>query len=109
MTVGGRNLVILGIVSCVIAVATTGVSLAIYHNTGDIYLDRSRPGFLPDEDEIEKEEENKEEEYDFSASGKITKEVLKEYLEKLQVEIDAIDAYEEPFTEKSLTDETLDI
>ena len=46
---GGRNLLILGIISVLIAVTTTGVSLAIYHYSGDIYLDRSRPGFLPDE------------------------------------------------------------
>ena len=59
---GGRNLVILGVVSTVLAVMTTGVSLAIYHNTGDIYLDRSRPGYLPDEEEIENEEENEVEE-----------------------------------------------
>jgi alpha-galactosidase/6-phospho-beta-glucosidase family protein len=44
-----------------IALATTGVSLAIYHNSGDIYLDRSRPGFLPDEQEIKQEEQKEEE------------------------------------------------
>ena len=51
MSSGGRKLIILGIASALIALATTGISLAIYHNSGDIYLDRSRPGFLPDEDE----------------------------------------------------------
>ena len=52
MTSGSRNLIILGILSIIIALTTTSVSLAIYHNSGDIYLDRSRPNVLPDEDEI---------------------------------------------------------
>ena len=55
MTHGGRNLVILGVAATVIAIITTGVSLLIYHNSGDIYLDRSRPGFLPDEEEAEED------------------------------------------------------
>ena len=106
---GGRNLVILGVVSTVLAVMTTGVSLAIYHNTGDIYLDRSRPGYLPDEEEIENEEENEVEEYSFEKSGKLTVEILAEYLERLQAEIKAIDAYEQPFDESVLSDERLGI
>ena len=43
MTRGSRNLLILGLGSILIAGGTTSVSLAIYRNTGDIYLDRSRP------------------------------------------------------------------
>lgn len=108
MTHGGRNLVILGIASTVIAIVTTGVSLLIYHNSGDIYLDRSRPGYLPDEDEIE-EGENEEEEYSFEKSGKLTMETIEEYLEKLQVEVRAVDAYEKPFDENVLSDERLGI
>ena len=77
MTKGGWNLVILGVVSCLIAVAVTGISLAIYHNSGDIYLDRSRPGYLPDNEEIKQEEaDKKEEEYNFGNTGKITAEIL---------------------------------
>ena len=79
MTRGGQNLVIMGIASILIALATTGVSLAIYHNSGDIYLDRSRPGYLPDESEIEVEGEKEEEEYSFEKSGKLTVEVIEEY------------------------------
>ncbi|MDO4398998.1 MAG: hypothetical protein Q4C24_01765 [Candidatus Saccharibacteria bacterium] len=106
---GGRNLGIVGVVSTVLAGMTTGVSLAIYHNSGDIYLDRSRPGYLPDEEEIENEEENEVEEYSFEKSGKLTAEILAEYLERLQAEIKAIDAYEQPFDESALSDERLGI
>ena len=108
MTHGGRNLVILGVAATVIAIITTGVSLLIYHNSGDIYLDRSRPGYLPDEEEIEEEGE-KEEEYVFEKTGKLTMNVIEEYLEKLQVEVRAVDEYEKPFDESALSDERLGI
>ena len=108
MTHGGRNLVILGVAATVIAIITTGVSLLIYHNSGDIYLDRSRPGYLPDEEEIEEEGE-KEEEYVFEKTGKLTMSVIEEYLEKLQVEVKVVDEYERPFDEDVLSDERLGI
>ena len=105
---GGRNLIILGVAAVLIAAITSGVSLVIYHNSGDIYLDRSRPGFLPDEEEIEEETED-EEEYSFSKTGPIDLTVLEEYLNELQVEVEAVDAYEKPFEEKILSDESLGI
>ena len=108
-TSGGRNLVVLGIMATVIALITTGVSLVIYHNSGDIYLDRSRPGYLPDEEEIEEEGEKEEDNYSFEKSGKLTKETIDEYLEKLDAEIKAIDAYEKPFDEAVISDERLGI
>lgn len=107
-TNGGRNLVILGVASIVVSIATTGVSLAIYHNTGDIYLDRSRPGYLPDEQEIEEENE-KQEEYVFEKSGKLTIDIIEEYLEKLKIEVREVDAYDKPFNEDALSDERLGI
>ena len=110
MTKGGRNLIIMGVVSCLIAIAVTGISLAIYHNTGDIYLDRSRPGYLPDDEEIKKEEtEKKEENYNFSNTGKITEEVLDEYLTKLKKEVEDLDAYANAFGEVPLSNEVLGI
>ena len=108
MRKGGRNLVIMGMVSILIAMITTGVSLAIYHKSGDIYLDRSRPGFLPDEEEAE-QEEKKEEDYDFAKNGPLTATILQEYLDKLQVEVNAVDAYDKPFDAKVLSDKALGI
>lgn len=110
MTKGGKNLVLLGILSIVVAGMTTGIALAIYHNSGDIYLDRSRPGFLPDEEEISegaKEDETKI--YDFSEKGEMTPEVLKEYLEKLDEEIKGIDGAKDAFSAGALSDERLGI
>ena len=106
MTVGGRNLTILGILSVVVAATTTGVSLAIYHNSGDIYLDRSRPGFLPDEEEISDDVEG---DYEFDKSGVITKEVLEDYLKNLETEVKALKSYKDPFSADALSDEKLGI
>ena len=108
MTAGGRNLVILGIASVVIAFLTTGVSLALYHNSGDIYLDRSRPGYLPDEEEIEQGDDEKDE-YVFDKSGTINGAALDEYMENLQKEIEAVEAYNNPFDAEALSDERLGI
>ena len=110
MQKGGRNLMLLGLGATLIACTTTGISLAIYHKSGDIYLDRSRPGFLPDEEEVE-EEELKEEvkDHDFKQSDHLSKEALEEYLENIQNEINAIDAYKEPFNGRILYDEELGI
>ena len=103
-TRGGRNLTLLALISIFITFSLTTVSLAIYHYSGDIYLDRSRPGYLPDDTEVEKEEETEEGDYTFEKTGPITKEVLDEYLKKLQIEVDALNAYQNPFDEAALSD-----
>lgn len=105
---GGRNLVCLGVIATLIALVTTGVSLVIYHNSGDIYLDRSRPGFLPDEEEA-KVETVEEGEYTLSRDGKITTVVLDELLKNFDLEVQAIDAYGDQFNEGDLSDERLGI
>lgn len=107
MTKGGRNLTILGAGAVLVALVVTTISLTIYRVTGDIYLDRSRPGVLPDEEEVSDGGGDPEGEYNFSQTGPITKEILEEYLEKLETELQAIDAYTDPFSEKALSDEKL--
>ena len=107
MTNGSRNLLILGILSIVIALTTTSVSLAIYHNSGDIYLDRSRPNFLPDEDEIKDDKDEHTVDYKLSENTTITTEVLDEYLENLQQEAENINVYKNAFNESGLSDTRL--
>ena len=102
----GKNLLALGIIAVGIAFATTVVSLIIYHNSGDIYLDRSRPGFLPSEDEVQNLPEK---DYSFPSSGTITEENLEEYIKNFQEVIDYIDDLEGPFSEAPLTDYSLGI
>lgn len=107
MTRGGRNLLIMGTMATVVAVSATWVSLMIYHNSGDIYLDRSRPGFLPDGDEIDEVADDGE--YKFGEGGVVTSEDLDEYLTEFKKEIEAVDAYAEPFAADALSDERLGI
>lgn len=104
LTKGGKKLILLAVISIFITLCLTTVSLAIYHYSGDIYLDRSRPGYLPDTEEVEDDEEDEEGNYVFEKTGTITKEVLEEYLKKLQIEVDALNAYQNPFDADALSD-----
>ncbi len=109
LSAGGRNLIILGVGATLIAILTTTIGLAIYHLSGDIYLDRSRPGYLPDEAEVIEEAETEPEAYTFEGTGKITREVLEEYLQHYSEELNAIDSYKDPFAASALSDEHLGI
>lgn len=109
MTKGGRNLVLLGAVSIIIAVSTTVLSLVFYHNSGDIYLDRSRPGYLPEEDGEEDELPKANEVYKMDENGKIDKEVMDEYVSELKKINEEVKKVENPFNTESLGDEALGI
>ena len=74
---GGRNLIILGVFAIFVALVTTSFSLWVYRQN-DIYLDRSRPGFISEGEKSEEESIEK-----FSEDGEITTEVLDKYLEEL--------------------------
>lgn len=104
ITKGGKKLILLSLISIFITLCMTTVSLAIYHYSGDIYLDRSRPGYLPDDEEVKDDEEDEEGDYVFEKTGPITKEMLEEYLKKMQIEIDALDDYQNPFDQDALSD-----
>ena len=103
---GGRNLCILGIGALIIAIITTSISLKIYHDTGDVYLDRSRPGFISDEEKHQTGENIKE---TFSEDGEIDAKVLDEYLQKLEQMRKKSDDYIEDFTTNPLSDDQLGI
>ena len=109
LTPGARNLILLGIGATLIATVTTTFGLAIYHLSGDIYLDRSRPGYLPDEAEAVEEAEAEPEEFTFDKSGKIDRETLEEYLKHLSEELNAVDSYKDPFADAPLSDDRLGI
>lgn len=104
---GALNLVLLGVGSVIAACITTGVSLLVYHNSGDIYLDRSRPGYLPDEEETK--EDGKNEDYNFEKTGKIDMKIIEEYLEKLKEEEKTVEVYNKSFGAEALSDERLGI
>lgn len=105
---GSKNLLLLGCIAIFIALLTTGISLAVYHDSGDIYLDRSRPGFLPDEKELEKNEDNFS--YTFSETGgEITDEEIEEYVDSLNVFKEKLNAVPNPFSLDSISDDSLGI
>ncbi|MBQ7802615.1 hypothetical protein IJ380_02030 [Candidatus Saccharibacteria bacterium] len=105
---GGRNLLILGFGSAFITLLFTFITLKVYHNSGDIYLDRSRPGFLPEKEEVEEDKDDAD--FSFPDSGKLTKESLGEYLENLKKELDRLNDFSsDPFGPNPLSDETLGI
>lgn len=105
---GKRNLIILGVGALLITIMSTSVSLWIYRSSGDIYLDRSRPGYLPDENEVEQDPPANSN-YTFSETGELTKECLKEYLEELKNIDDRIKALADPYSSGPLSDESLGI
>ncbi len=102
-----HNLLLLGIGATLIALLTTGISIIIYHESGDIYLDRSRPGFLPDKEEIE--DRSDDEEYIFSENGPVTKYDLDEYLKMFDEELKDLDELKNPYSAEPLSDDALGI
>lgn len=108
MTKGSRNLVILGGAACLIAIIATSVELIIYRNSGDIYLDRSRPGFLPDEDEVEADHQD-ESAYSYPDTGELNADELDKYLEELKAVKSHIDRLADPYGPTPLLDESLGI
>ena len=104
---GARNLLILGASATLITLLTVSISLKVYHDSGDIYLDRSRPGFLPEEKEVE---ENQDKVFSFSDSGKITKNTLEEYLQNFRHELNRLNDYSsDPYSAIPLSNESLGI
>lgn len=108
MTRGGRNLTILGVGAILIAVITTATSLTLYHASGDIYLDRSRPGYLPDEDEASESTEMNTS-YTFPDSGTLDYGGLTEYLEEFKKVDDRLNSFTDPYAPLPLSDESLGI
>lgn len=102
-----RNLLWLGVGATLIAMLTTGISIIIYHKSGDIYLDRSRPGFLPDEEEIE--DRSDDEDYVFSENGPVTKYDLDEYLKMFGGQLKELDELKNPYSADPLSDDALGI
>ena len=103
---GGRNLMILGFVTAVIAIISTVVSLQIYRATGDIYLDRSRPGYIS-EGEMHSEEDDQKE--NFSNEGEVDQKAIDEYLKELDKVMGRISEASDDFSPEALTDDSLSI
>lgn len=98
-----RNFVILTIAAVIIPLITVAASLVIYNTSGDKYLDRSRPGFMPEESE----EEEDDPPHVFSDTGPIDAEILDEYLSELDHLTRNLGADAVFFSPQSLSNEAL--
>jgi hypothetical protein len=103
---GGKHLLILCIFTILSSLAMVAVSLYVYHDSGDIYLDRSRPGFLPEEAEKNR---STDEDFSFPDTGNIKQKNLEEYIENLDKVIESLDKMSESFSDDVLTNESLGI
>lgn len=103
---GGRNLMILGFATVVIAIISTAVSLQIYRATGDIYLDRSRPGYISEGEKHSDEDDQKE---NFSNEGEVNQKAIDEYLKELDKVMGRISEASDDFSPEALTDDSLSI
>lgn len=101
---GSKNLLILAIAAVLIAVATTMTGVYLYVSSGDIYLDRSLPGLLPEETEAD---EGRNEQYVFNDYGPMNKGVVDEFLKYFDAAESEVEAFAEPFSDKPLSDENL--
>lgn len=99
---------ILGAVAILITLVATGLELWIYRASGDIYLDRSRPGFLPDAEEVEEETEASSN-YAYPENGALDKSELEEYLKELKKIEDTLKKVQNPYSESALSDKSLGI
>ncbi len=104
---GGRNLALLGAGAILITALTTGLSLFVYWRSGDIYLDRSRPGYLPDEDEATAETDTTD--FQYSDTGPIDKAELERYLEEYKKLNNRLKDFSDPYSAAPLSDESLGI
>ena len=103
---GGRNLILLGLIAIIVAVTTTAVSLFIYRATGDIYLDRSRPGFIAEGEQHNEEDDSHEV---FPNEGLMNQEAFDKYLEELDLLTERIDGSSDSFAGEPLSDDSLGI
>ena len=103
---GGRNLIILGFSVTVIAIISTAISLHIYRETGDVYLDRSRPGYIFEDEKHDTDDDKKEL---FSADGEVNASVLDQYLKEFDTVMDRIEDASNDFSPEPISNESLSI
>lgn len=103
---GGRNLIILGFSAAAIAAVSTAISLYIYRATGDVYLDRSRPGYIFED---EKHDTNDDKKDLFSADGEINSSVLDQYIKEYDAVMERIEDSSDDFSPEPLSNESLSI
>jgi hypothetical protein len=103
-TPNSKNLLVLAVCIFVIPFITVTASLIIYNLSGDKYLDRSRPGYMPEQAEATSDSSNAP---SFSDSGPIDHETLDHYLGDLDRLTRDLHPDEPFFSEAPLTNDSL--
>jgi hypothetical protein len=101
-----NHLLILAATLLLAPLVTVTISLAIYNLSGDKYLDRSRPGYMPDQSEQTDAAAGTPA---FSDSGPIDREALDGYLQQFDSLTKNLHPEEPFFSDRSLSDEALDL
>lgn len=101
-----RNMMLLAVISITVPIITSAISLHIYRSSGDIYLDRSRPGFIAEGETHNEEDDGKEQ---FASDGAMDGEAVDEYLKQLKIVEERLEGASESFDAYPLSDEALGI
>jgi flagellar basal body-associated protein FliL len=100
-----KKLFIMILITIAISILSTVISLLIYKLSGDIYIDRSRPGFISEKEKDEPKEPDNA--YSFPLEGEITRYDLDDFYEKLSGV--TADMYVDAFSPDALSDDVLGI
>lgn len=84
----------------VVALALVGVAMKLYYSSDAVRLDLSRPEYVPVRDQINQAPAHDE---GFSSQGGVTKDVLKDFMQRYQKETKAI-TENSPFSPEALSD-----
>jgi len=95
-----KNLLVLTLLMLIIPAITVAGSLIAYDLSGDKYLDRSRPGFMPEEDDSDDTSEI------MSEDGPVDRQIIDKYLEGLREYTKGV-LETEFFSDRPLSDESL--
>ena len=106
---GAHNLLILGVFAVAIALVTSVISLFIYHNSGDIYLDCSLPEADCPSARAGSEENDRNKAYTFQDFGEINEKVLDKYLKEIKATSERIKKTINSHDNDALSDESLGI
>jgi hypothetical protein len=99
-----KNLLVLAACLLLIPFITVTISLIVYNLSGDKYLDRSRPGYMPEQSDTTTDPGSVP---SFSDSGPIDRAALDQYLQELDRLTRDIRPDDPFFSEAPLTDDSL--
>ncbi len=102
-----KNLVLLGLFSVFIAIVFASISIYLYHESGDIYLDCSLPGADCPNAHNNKNTTSRENSYTLPNFDKLDDKILDDYLKNLKKTTRKLTDANNSFNTEQLSDESL--